>query len=303
MIYLGLRKEEKENVIVRYMSEHNIKHVVLISPEKFIAPEIDGADNVTYKDTEMYVTFYRLLQEIDEHTLIVVNECLRTQNRYYLKYNCIRHYLLQAGHQLIFQQLPIIDTQDDFMILFDWDTKSQWKNRKFNKRLIRENVQVEGRSLDIRFNRIDVPTLEKTKKQYVKQREKAFNELGARDPHIVPRNLYLIGGKDKKAYIEMQDSRQLSLFSDNGHLKDCLYVARNGRLGNGVLTYRTVEQSDKPIVIVDLPHRFIDYSDFVQETWQEQSDVLVADLKVDEWYYQRYADWAKRVDDTYADIL
>lgn len=300
MIYLGLGKNEKETAVSEYRAAHDIRRVIVISPEKFIAPEIDGADYNTYKSAITYVTFYRLLQEVDEHTLIVLNECLRTQNRYDLTYNCIRHFLAQTAHQLIFQQLPQIDIREDFMILFDFDTKSRWKRRAFSKRLIEENAQVSGHALGIGFSRVNVAISEKTRERYTTKREKMFNELGARDPHIIPRNLYLIGGKDKKAHIA-QHSRQLSLFSDNGHSQDCLYVARNKRLKT--FTYRNIEPSGKPITLIELPHRFIDYGDFIQRTGQSESAVLVADLKVDEWYYQRYTEWAGRVNECTADVL
>ena len=67
-----------------------------------------------------YKFYYRLLQEIGKDTLLVVNECLRMQNRYDLTYNCLRLFLQQTPHALVFQYLPIIDTIADFMVLFDF---------------------------------------------------------------------------------------------------------------------------------------------------------------------------------------
>ena len=35
---------------------------------------------------------------------------------------------------------------------------------------------------------------------------------------------------------------------------------------------------------------------------QSGATVLVADLKVDRWYYQRYCEWAGRLNDTYTSL-
>lgn len=186
----------------------------------------------------MYVTFYRLLQEIDDHTLIVLNECLRTQNRYDLSYNCIRNYLNQTTHRLIFQQLPQIDTHEDFMILFDFDTHSRWKRERFDVNLVLDNAEIAMRPLSIRFNRIDVPTSQVTQEKYAVERERLFSKLGAKDPHTLPRNLHLIGGKDKLAYINARSQGQLSFFDRE---QDRWYVARNKRMGSDrVVTYDDV---------------------------------------------------------------
>src|SRR3990167_1032523 len=113
MIYIGYSDSDKRAAIAQYQAAHGITKTVVISADEFPLP-ISDTDQIKYSDTIMYVTFYRLLQEIDSKTLIVINECLRTQNRYELTYNCIRNFLNQTTHQLIFQLLPQIDTADDF---------------------------------------------------------------------------------------------------------------------------------------------------------------------------------------------
>jgi hypothetical protein len=276
---------------------------VVIAPERFPLP-IDGADQVRYADVIMYVTFYRLLQEIERDTLIVLHECLRTQNRYDLAYNCIRNYLNHTPHSLVFQTLPQIDEPDDFMILFDFVTQSRWKRRPFDADLVRAETQVHVREWPLSFTRIDVPTGEATRRKYDRERATLFDGLGARDPHTLPRNLYLIGGKDKAAYIAAhRPSGQLDLFSGRDVAPQRLYVARNKRLNHGaVVTYDEVEPAGVPYTVVDLPHRFIDWCDFVSATGQAASDVLVADLKVDHWYFERYVKWQARIHDTYASL-
>lgn len=301
MIYLGFTEAEKPSIISDYCLAQDLTHVVCISPQQ-VPLTLPGADNVEYDEVIMYRTFYRLLQEIDGRTLIVLSEVLRTQNRYELAYNCIRNYLNQTTHQLVFQQLPQIDTREDFMILFDFDTRSRWKRRPFDPILIRDNAQVEIRPLPIAFNRIDIPTTTRTRAKYQSERDAMFASLGARDPHIIPRNLYMIGGQDKAAWVDSQGDGQMSLFG-GGNGRTRRYVARNQRLKReSIVSYADATATDAPYTIVELPHRFIDFSDFIQRTGQPGGDVLVADLKVDEWYYGRYQEWRDRVYATYTDL-
>lgn len=302
MIYIGYEEKEKAQIVAEYCVKHAIRKVVVIAPDRFPL-EIEGADTIKYTDVIMYVTYYRLLQEIDPDTLIVIHECLRTQNRYDLTYNCIRNYLNQTRHQLIFQALPQIDTRDDFMILFDFDTRSQWKRVAFDAALIRDNAQVFVRPYPINFHRIDVQTSEATRRRYAREREKRFAELGAKDPHTLPRNLYLIGGKDKLAFIDAREQSAPTLFDGDAGAGGRMYVARNQRLSRaGIISYSSVTREGGPYTIVEFPHRFIDFADFLTVTGQASSDVLVADLKVDDWYFGQYMAWKERICGTYTDL-
>jgi len=299
MIYLGYSQDERLRIIGDYRREHAIAHTVVITPAMFPLP-VPDSDTVDYVDVIMYVTFYRLLQEIDKSTLIVLNECLRTQNRYDLAYNCIRNYLNQTEHVLIFQTLPQIDTEEDFMILFDWDTRSRWKREHFNPELIHDNSNVHVRTRDFHFERIDVPTPDATKRRYEAEREKRFAELGARDPHTIPRNLYQLGGKDKKRWMDEEPAPTLFCL---GEPIERHYVARNQRLSSAsVSTYDKATIDNIPYTVIEFPHRFIDWCDFVTVTGQTEFDVLVADLKVDQWYFDRYVAWKERLNATYASL-
>ena len=141
MLHVGLYTDkQKEAIIKQYCQDNDLSHVVVISPEKHTFL-FDGADQVEYSDTIEYATFYRLLEQINNRTLVVVSECLRTQNRYDLTYNCIRNFLNQTTHQIIFNTFPIIDTIEDFMILFDFDTQSRW-NAKEREQVRNERVNV-----------------------------------------------------------------------------------------------------------------------------------------------------------------
>lgn len=283
MIYLGLKNKNKLDIISNYVKFNNIKTVHIIQPIKFQIKLDIETDYVDYEHAIDYPIFYRLLQEIDDTHLVVLNECLRTQNRYDLTYNCIRHFLRQTDHKIIFNQLPQIDGQDDFMILFDFDSKSQWKRNKFDIDLIKENSNVVVEIPEIKFTAIDVYTPDSTKQKYEVEKHRLFSEIGSKDPDTIPRNLYLIGGKDK-------------LFMNNS-----LCIARNKRLNSiNVITYD--DHVSKDVTVLEFPHRFIDFSDYLRKSWQFEYNVLTADLPVDHWYFNRYTEWSKRINETCASL-
>lgn len=288
MLHVGLYTDkQKEAIIKQYCQDNDLSHVVVISPEKHTFL-FDGADQVEYSDTIEYATFYRLLEQINNRTLVVVSECLRTQNRYDLTYNCIRNFLNQTTHQIIFNTFPIIDTVEDFMILFDFDTQSRWKRRKFDINLVMDNSNVAVNPFSVSFSPIPVATSEKTKLAYQKKRDSLFAKLGAKDPHTLPRNLYLIGGNDKRDYVDLEGGKY--------------YAARNKRLNReSIVPYNSIEPGGD-YSILEFPHRFIDFIDFSLTTKQFEFEVLIADLKVDSWYFSRYTDWSKRVNETISSI-
>ena len=157
--------------------------------------------------------------QIYEGLCIIINECLRKQNRYDLTYNCIRHFLNQTDHQIIFQYLPIIDKFEDFFILFDFDTKTKWKGKK-DKELLKESIIIKN-IIDIKLNKIKINIDLKIKELYNKEKEKLINNIGLKEPDTIPRNLYLLSGKNKLKYIN-----QDNLFCYN---KDKWYIGRNNR--------------------------------------------------------------------------
>lgn len=294
MIYLGLDDAEQRDAIAAYAAAHAVRRIVVIAPDAFPLT-IDGADQVRYADVIMYVTYYRLLQEIGRDTLVVLHECLQTQDRYSLEYNCIRNFLNQTERQIVFQYLPQIDGADDFMTLFDWDTRSRWKRRPFDADLIAREARVTARRRAPTFVGVPVATTEATRARYARERERLFADLGARDPHILPRQLVLIGGQDKAAHIAAQG---LPLFGDAGRR----YVARNARLRRpDVTTYDAVEPG-AAYGIVEPPHRFLDMAHFLAATRQDAYDVLTTDLPVDRWYLRRYQEWTERIHATYAGL-
>ena len=286
MIHLGASNHTKDAIVQKYCVDNGIKKVVILTPEKFVFNcSFENKEYIKYDEIIKYVFFYRLLQELDDKTLLVINECLRTQNRHDLTYNCIRQYLNQTPHQIIFQYLPIIDGIEDFMTLFDFDTKSRWKREKFNAELLKERTIVtEGVSVNL--NAIDVETSPITKAKYEKERERLFNEMAEelKDPHTIPRNLYLVSGKDKLTKIEA----------------DKAYIGRNNRFKiEKMQTYKEDSYDNAPYTVFEFPHNFIDFSDFLSLSRQSDIDVLRADLRVDLYYWNRYQDWIENLNNAY----
>lgn len=276
MICLGASSQEKVDMIAQYCADHHISKVVVFSPEAYALPLQDRWEAVEYSQIIQYVFYYRLLQEIGSDTLLVVNECLRNQNRHDLTYNCLRNYLNQTKHVIVFQHLPIIDAWDDFAILFDLATQSRWKRERITSDHL-HHVRVVGCAQVPMFREVPVPTPNSIKTAYDKKKAELFAGIGLRDPHTLPRNLYLVGGKAKQPAC---------------HGRTC--IGRNNRLGLGHATFDAGPWSPVPDTIVEFPHDFRDMADLLALTRARSFDVLVADLKVDRWYWDRYQSWVHR---------
>jgi len=287
MIYLGQNTEEKKKQIVNYCQANSIEKVFMISPQKFsFQVEIENIEYIEYDEVIKYKFFYRLLKEISKDCLIVINECMRTSNRNDLTYNCIRHYLNQTNHQLIFQYLPFVNDFEDFMILFDFDTKSQWKREKFSKELLSEcNLNVK--SHQIVLNAIDIVSSDEMKSKYESEKEALFKSIGLKDPHTIPRNLHLVSGKEKLKYLESGQS----------------YIGRNNRFKlDNLETYKEENFKHQHYTLFEFCHNFIDFNDVITLTEQIEYPVLVTDLKVDIWYFERFKNWTKQLENGYASL-
>lgn len=284
MIRLGLNVEEKKQVIRNYCDSFGIRKVYFFTPRHFDFDYGCDGESVMYDEIILYKVFYKLLKEIDSKSLIVINECLRTQNRSDLTYNCLRQYLNQTNHQIIFQYLPQIDEVDDFMILLDFDTKTRYKIQPFRKEMI-NSIDLVVKQINVSFNSVPVQTNIQTKAEYEKKKQNLFDNIGLRDPHTIPRNLYLIGGKDK---VKTIDSNKV-------------YIGRNNRFKlENLKTYS--DQLFEKRIIFELPHNFINFSDYLYLSQSGVSEVLTTELKVDKWYFSRYEEWAKRIKNGYTNL-
>jgi len=283
MIYLG--NINKEEIIHKYIKKNSIKKVFILSPDKFYFDiDLNNVEFIEWKNIIMYKFFYRLLQEIDKNTLIVINECLRKQNRYDLTYNCIRHFLNQTNHQIIFQYIPIISNINDLFILFDFDTKTKWKGQ-IDINLLK-NCTIIKNEIKIKINEIKIKTDELFKNKYEKQKNKLINNIGLKDPDTIPRNLYLMSGKYKVSYV----------------IPNKYYIGRNNRFKlDNFFTFKEIKY-DKKYIIFELCHNFLNFIDFVSLSKQNVFDILIADVKVDRWYLERYNNWIRELEYVYSII-
>jgi len=288
-IYLGLDGAAKADVVRRYVAGHaGIKQVVLISPPHRRFPvDVLPCHDVEHAKVFWYRVYYDLQQRIDPSVLVVLNECMRVQDRYDLSYNCIRRYLLQTPHCLVFQYLPMIDTVEDFGVLFDFVTESRWKHeRTLTRELLREaSLHHTPTPVSFRFHHITTDAA--VHAAYAKERAALFDMVRGdpeKDPHQIPRNLLLVTGKAKLAHVDPARS----------------YIGRNNRFRlPNLATYRDV-RDEVHRTVLELPHNFLDMTDFLAITRQSTVDVLVADTKAERWYQERFEGWARRLADAQA---
>jgi len=286
MIILG--SKNKADTIEAYIKQHGIKRVVVISHSKFeIIVNTDvPCEVVTYEDCIQYVYYYRLLQEIDSNTLLVINECMRSQKRNgELTFNVIRVFLQNTKHKIVFQYLPQIDTFQDFAVLFDWDTDSRYKKTAFSEELLIHAEIVIDTEVCFSFTPIAIPTSPATLKKYEQEKEKLIAGIGIKDPHTIPRNLHLLGAKDKILYIN-NTSHYL--------MRSNKYKLKNMR------SYKEGNYSDNHYIIFEWCHNYIDFIDFAYLSEQIEFQVMTTEIKVDKYYLDRYTEWAERISKTYS---
>lgn len=284
MICLGYPTAEKVQTIVDYCSANGIRKVFGLSPARlqFDCGGTPDLEWIEYANIIEYRYYYRLLQEIDRDTLVVVNECLRTQNRYDLTYNCIRKFLFQTQHRIIFQHLPLIDTFDDFMVLFDFDTRSERKFQKWQP-AFRGEIDLRITPISVAFAAEVIAAAAKDHDAYNARRRQLIDGIGMKDPHTIPRNLYLSTGSVRL----------------RGVTEDRWYVGRNRRFKlSSLQTYRDPE-FPRRYDVFEFCHNFVDFAEFCAASQQSSFRVVSSDLKVDQWYFERYCAWAQRVADAY----
>ena len=284
MIYLGLSDKEKQKELKRIKDDFNPANGVIFSPSKFAiqSPEFE---NVGYTDIIKYRYFYRLLNEIDKKTIVVVNECMRTQNRNDLTYNCLRHYIHQAGLVVVFQWLPIIENDKDFFILFDFDTDS--KHRKGTTFEMCRWCDIRGRRVEIKITPKMLVASKAEKEVYKKKKNHLFANIGVRDPNIIPRQLHLVAGKAKL--------RAASPFS--------WYIGRNNRYKiENIQKYKDNVFPNKPYTVFEFCHNHIRFSDFLYLAGQTEITAMASDLPVDLWYLDRYQAWSRKIEQIYSKI-
>lgn len=289
MIRIGLDGGQKQIEIERYLADHpEIKRIFAFYFKKFPIslqlPEDISVEYIEYADIIEYEYFYRLLEVIDKNTLLVFNECLRTQKRSDLTYNCAHHYANQTRHMIVFEYFPFIENPSDFMILVDYQTPGKYKGRSFDYQFLHdEDVSCAHHGLCI--TSIDCSVSSKDAARYEHKKEQLFDGLGHGDPDTIPRQLHIFVGNFKKAIID-----------DPSHC----YVARNDRFKlPNITTYKDVIE-EGCFVIVDFPHRRIDFNDFLKVTGMHDVRFVNSGLKVDKYYLDELHKWNNRLEGFYA---
>ena len=181
-IFVG--KNDKKKIIDAYICNHKIEKVYVIGEDLDV--DFDEKEHIKFSDTIMYKYFYRLLQEINSNSLIILNECLRKKNRYDLTYNCIRRYCLQTPHILIFNYFPIITQEQDFMILYDMIQNNPFLKEPYKYVTHFENVIVGDVEFDVKKTDITLP--DDCVKEYEEAKENVIKQV-KKDPDIIPRRL------------------------------------------------------------------------------------------------------------------
>jgi len=285
MIRIGLGPREKQKVIDEYLSRNSIKKVFCFYFKSFPAKYKTNCDieYIEYADIEMYKFFYRLLEEIGNDSLIIIDGCMRTQNRSELIYNCAHHYLNQTPHRIIFEFFPIIDTKDDFMILLDFENKGKYKGKSFDYIFLhQEDIKIKPHK--VKMDLVPVEITEADKAKYEAKKEELFDKLGNKDPDTIPRTLQLLAGDFKKKAIRT----------------DKLYVARNKRfkLGN-VFSYDDITGKEQ-YIIIDTHYRRLNMNDFLKTTGMTTLKYLCTTLSIDSVIINEFSEWKARLDAIYA---
>ena len=189
-IYLG--NQNKNKIVEDYIKANNIDKVYIIGEKLDI--NFEKYENIKFSDTIMYKYFYRLLQEINKNSLIVLNECLRKQNRYDLTYNCIRRYVLQTNHRIIFNYYPIISQEQDFMILYDMIQNNPFLKEQYKYITKFENIEIGEIIFDV--EKEDIVLDKNIVEQYEQKKDEIIKEV-KKDPDIIPRRLLKFSKKNK----------------------------------------------------------------------------------------------------------
>ena len=285
---INIGSYNKTTTIKKYFKANpKITRIYVFYPEKFKPNiEIEGIDieYIEYKDIIRYVYFYRLLQEIDNNSLLVFNEIMRTQNRYDLTYNCCHHYCNQTPHKIIFETYPFIDQPEDFMILLDLIDKNKYRGNQFSYEYLNEdwiNIAPIHHTLET----INLSLESKDINKYNKERDKLFDNIGMKDPDTIPRQLHVWAGQYKKKVINQEKQ----------------YVARNARFKNdNIKVYKDIKDNGD-YTVIDFPHRRIDFNDFLKTTEIKNIKFINSGLKVDQYYINDLRDWINRLEDFYVE--
>lgn len=275
MIYIGYKNNEKQRIINEYCQKNKISKIYIFYFKdfeyKYNISNIE-IEYIEYKSIEMYKYFYRLIEEIDNNSLLVFDECMRTQNRNELIYNCAHHYSNQSCNKIVFEYFPIIDDKENIMILFDL-INNKYKGKSFNLEILNSgHVKIINRVPELKIINLDIS--EKQKKEYEEEKTRLFNNLGKKHPDTIVSNLELFVGKYKKQYIDNKK-----------------YIARNKRFKNENI--ETFKKSFENRILIDFPIRQLDLNDYIKKSNSTEITFVSSNTKVDIYYINKYLQFKK----------
>ena len=289
-IIVGLFNEQKEEYVKQYLQEHpEITSVVYFHPDKIGEP-LDLSVGVpvekrTWDDAIMYKYFYPLLEKINHNTLLIFDEMMRTRKRNDLTYNCCHHYGNQTEHIIVFEFLPMIEAEEDFMILVDFAYPNVYKGVAFDDSfLMLDGVQMRKHPVVISKSAVDVS--EEMRKDYEAEKERLFDQLGNRDPDTLVRDLHLWCGTYCKK----------DLITD-GRIGRCLVRKPRAKIDKSKLdTLFTCIKWDAPMFaenIIDFPIRQLQFNDYLRRNPRDRYDMTFwyTGLSADIYYWNRYDEW------------
>lgn len=202
-IYIG--ECDKLNIIKEYTKKNDIDKIFVFGDDIDLDNIEIPTETIKFSSLIEYRYYYRLLQEVNIKTLIIINECLRRVNRYELTYNCIRHYLMNKPHRLIFNYLPIKEEARDFAILYDFNLDNPFLKDKYEWITDFSNVVVGEISVDLNVQEITIA--DEYCQQYEEEKEKVFNNVG-KNVNSIPSKLLTFSEKVNKKYIKDFDSKR-----------------------------------------------------------------------------------------------
>lgn len=280
MFYIG--DWDKQKILSHYIENNGIQFVLVVYADRLHQPQYDipiKHEYIEWHQSIMYKNYYRLLQHINKHTLIVCDNILVHQNRYQLEYNCINNFINQTPHRLVFNYLPFIEDKNDFMILLDFYNKNLYKGEPFRWQYL-EDINLRIKPVHIDFDFIEVPVTEKDKAQYQKKRDALFDGIKLSDPDTIPRNLAITAGDIRKQYMD----------------KETVYTARNMRCKSHKMT---TYKEDELNTIFDFPTKRGELIALLTLTKQHRIKALTSELSIDQYYKNDYLEWRDRLEAFY----
>ena len=207
-IYIG--ECDKNAILSRFLDENNVGKIYIFGDTAGI--DIDSLSKrvplefFKYSDLIMYKYYYRLLQEVNKDALVVINECLRTSNRYDLTFNCIRRYLSNKPHRIIFNYLPIKENESDFATLYDFNRDNPFLKDKYEWITDFSDVVVGDVKTHIEVTNIEVA--DEYCKAYEEEKERLF-ESEIKNVNSIPVKMLSFSERVSKKYVKSFDSKRM----------------------------------------------------------------------------------------------